>query len=89
MGEEKSLQELVQMAPHLLTRGPERQQRRYKGIKIVWMPGLGKPRRTEPACADSQKGWESETLGSLGLGLGGLASHPSGSQGTPFPTPTR
>ena len=57
------------MAPHFLTRGPERQQRRNKEIKIVWMPGLGKPCRTEPARAESQKGWQSETPGSVGRGL--------------------
>lgn len=67
--EKKSLKELVQMAPHFLTRGPERQQRRNKEIKIVWMPGLGKPCRTEPAHAESQKGWKSETPGSLRQGL--------------------
>ena len=80
---------IIQTAPHFLTRGPERQQRRHKGINTVWTPGLEKPCRTEallltPRKAGNQRLWVPWGLGWMAL----LPTHLH-SQGTPFPTPRR
>lgn len=55
MREKITLSKLVQMVPHLLIGGPERQNRICREIKIAWMPGLGKPGRVKPTHLQSSK----------------------------------
>lgn len=73
MREKISLSKLVQMVPHLLIGGPERQNRICREIKIAWMPEMGKPGRVKPTpLQSSRKSAELGTQDTLEMGSGHL-----------------
>lgn len=94
MREKISLSKLVQMVPHLLIGGPERQNRICREIKIAWMPELGKPGRVKPIhLQSSRKCAELGTLDTLEVGSGHLdpiAPHPTcAARGMSLPHPKK
>lgn len=73
MREKISLSKLVQMVPHSLIGGPERQNRKRREIKMARMPEVRKPDRVKPTrTAEFQKVCGIGDAGYLGDGSGHL-----------------